>query len=154
MNKSTIRQATADDIDAVMDCSKSAYKKFTARIGYEPLPMVTDYAEPIANLQVWVLAENEAVSGVLVLHPEPDHLLVYSVAIRSEFQGMGYGRKLMNFAEEQAREGGYRMIELYTNERMTENVAFYKRLGYEQYDRREHSQRADSWLIYMRKPIT
>ena len=115
--------------------------------------MVTDYAKLIAERRVWVLAESEALGGVLVLVPESGHLLVYSVAIRPMSQGKGYCRQLMAFAENQARAGVFQVIALCTNERMTENVAFYERLGFERYDRREHSERAGFWVLYMRKLV-
>ncbi len=153
MTAPIIRQATPGDSTAVMDCSRSAYEKFAQRLGYQPKPMIADYAELIAELRVWVLVEGDDLAGVLVLLPEPEHLLVYSVAIQPALQGKGYGRRLMAFAEDQARERGFRRMALYTNERMSENVAIYERLGFARYDRREHPTRAGSWLIYMRKPV-
>ncbi len=59
----------------------------------------------------------------------------------------------MTFAEHQARDLGYQCITLYTNEQMTENVAFYECLGYERYDRREHPTRPGSWVIFLRKSV-
>ncbi len=153
MTGPVIRPAAAGDSAAVTACSRSAYEKFAQRLGYQPKPMIADYAELIAEHRVWVLVEGDGLAGVLVLLPEPEHLLVYSVAIQPALQGKGYGRRLMAFAEDQARERGFRRMVLYTNERMTENVAIYERLGFERYDRREHSKRAGSWLIYMRKRV-
>jgi ribosomal protein S18 acetylase RimI-like enzyme len=36
----------------------------------------------------------------------------------------------MTFAESEAQRLGYASIRLYTNEKMTENIAIYGRLGY------------------------
>ena len=38
--------------------------------------------------------------------------------------------------EDQARRGGFVAVELYTNEKMFENIEMYRRLGYVECDRR------------------
>ncbi len=63
-------------------------------------------------------------------------LLVENVAVRPDQQGNGLGRRLMEFAEELARQRGIGRLELYTNEVMTENQLIYARLGYRVTDRR------------------
>jgi len=153
MTEPIIRPAEAADNSAVRAYSRSAYAVFADRLGYEPKPMVADYGEVIAERRVRVVLDGDTLAGVLVLLPEPNHLLIYSIAVRPELQGMGHGRRLMAFAEDRARHGGYHCIALYTNERMAENVAFYERLGYKRYDRREHLTRAGSWVIFLRKPF-
>ncbi len=67
---------------------------------------------------------------------EADHLLVENVAVSPSFQGRGLGRKLMAHAETLAHELGFGTIRLYTNQRFVENIALYRRLGY-QVDREE-----------------
>jgi ribosomal protein S18 acetylase RimI-like enzyme len=67
-----------------------------------------------------------------VLLPKPDHLLLDNIAVRPERQGQGLGRRLIEFAEAEARRLGYRELRLYTHEKMVENIALYRRLGFEQ----------------------
>ena len=153
MTEPIIRPAEAADNAAVRACSRSAYAVFAERLGYEPKPMVADYEELIAERRVWVVLDGDTLAGVLVLIPEHDHLLIYSIAVRPALQGKGFGRRLMAFAEDRARDSEYQCIALYTNEQMAENVAFYERLGFERYDRREHETRPGSWVIYLRKPV-
>jgi ribosomal protein S18 acetylase RimI-like enzyme len=45
-------------------------------------------------------------------------------------QGRGVGSTLLRFTEEQARQAGRASVRLYTNELMTENIAYYTRHGY------------------------
>jgi len=59
-------------------------------------------------------------------------LLLESVAVLPAFQGRGIGRSLIAFAEEHARRLDLSAVELYTNERMTENLRLYPALGYEE----------------------
>lgn len=128
----TIRQATIQDTGAVRECVREAYSKYVGRIGREPAPMLVDYEAAILAGEAWVLVEGGETSGVLVMRSENDHLFVETVAVRPGMQGSGLGRKLMAFAEEAATSQGLHEIRLYTNEKMVENLPFYKSLGFEE----------------------
>ena len=118
------------------DCVRAAYSKYVGLIGKEPAPMLADYAALIEEGVVYVLADGGVVAGVLVMKPVGDAVLLENVAVCPPYQGMGLGHELMQFVEEFARERGLRKVSLYTNERMTENVAFYGKIGYQEVDRR------------------
>ena len=47
----------------------------------------------------------------------------------------GLGRRLIEFAEAEARRLGYAELRLYTHEKMVENIALYGRLGFEEIGR-------------------
>jgi GNAT superfamily N-acetyltransferase len=127
-----IRLATIQEAGAVTACVREAYAKYVGRIGREPAPMLVDYGAAILAREAWVLVEGEDAAGVLVMRSKEDHLLVETVAVRTGWQGKGLGRMLMAFAEEEARDRGLQEIRLYTNEKMTENLPFYRGLGYEE----------------------
>ena len=105
---------------------------YVGRIGREPAPMLVDYGAAILAGEAWVLVKGDDAAGVLVMRPKEDHLFVETVAVRTGWQGKGLGRMLMAFAEEEARDRGLQEIRLYTNEKMTENLPFYRGLGYEE----------------------
>ncbi|KIQ03307.1 MULTISPECIES: GNAT family N-acetyltransferase [Pseudomonas] len=125
-----IRRAREVDVDAITAIVHDAYAPYIPRIGRQPAPMLDDYRQVIAGYRVFVLEADGAVRGVLVLEHEGDVLHVQNVAVCNQARGQGLGRQLMGFAEDQALELGCVAIELYTNERMTENILFYPRLGY------------------------
>ncbi len=125
-----IRFARADEADAVRDVVHAAYQHYIARIGKPPGPMLDDYAQRIADGQVWVLEKTGSIAGILVLEESPTSLLLDNIAARPEYQGQGVGRALMAFAEAEARRRGFRAIDLYTHVLMTENIALYSRIGY------------------------
>jgi ribosomal protein S18 acetylase RimI-like enzyme len=127
-----IRPATTQEAGAVTACVREAYAKYVGRIGREPAPMLVDYGAAILAREAWVLVEGADTAGVLVMRPKEDHLFVETVAVRMGWQGKGLGRMLMAFAEEEARDRGLQEIRLYTNEKMTENLPFYRGLGYEE----------------------
>jgi N-acetylglutamate synthase-like GNAT family acetyltransferase len=125
-----LRRARAEDVDTLRELARSAYAHYVERIGAEPWPMREDYAARVAAEEVWVLEQDEAIAGFVVLQERADHLLLDNVAVRTDRQGTGVGSRLLAFAEEKARELGFSEIRLYTNESMTENLAYYPRRGY------------------------
>ena len=125
-----IRQAVHGDVSAIERIVRAAYSKYVARIGTPPGPMRDDYAARVAEGTVWVAIRDGAPVGLVVLIPQPDHLLLDNVAVDPTFQGAGLGRALLAFAEEWARRGGWRELRLYTHDRMTENIALYRRNGW------------------------
>jgi ribosomal protein S18 acetylase RimI-like enzyme len=145
-----IRSATASDAPAVRDVVHDAYQHYVARIGREPGPMLDDYVRRIADGQTWVLESDSRIAGVLVLEESSDGFLLDNIAVRTECQGMGYGRALMAFAEAEARRRGWREIRLYTHALMTENQALYRRLGYAETGRVTEK---GFDRVYMAKPL-
>jgi ribosomal protein S18 acetylase RimI-like enzyme len=133
-----IRLARAADCAAVRHLVQAAYAPYVARIGGEPAPMAADYAELISHGHVYVLqlAGQAAIAGVLVLLPERLVLWVDNVAVDPRWQHRGHGRRLLGFAEQQARATGIGEVRLYTHELMVENIRLYQRLGYLEFERR------------------
>jgi GNAT superfamily N-acetyltransferase len=124
------RPAKPGDAAALRALVRAAYAKYVPRLGREPAPMLDDYAARIAAGQAWVLEEDGALVGALILEDEPGALMLYNIAIAPEAQGKGIGRRLIAFTEAEARRRGYALLRLYTNELMVENVAMYPRLGF------------------------
>ncbi len=131
-----IRRACSSDHDAIVECVAAAYEHYIPRMGMKPAPMLADYRALIARGVVYVASSASGICGVVVCFPVGDHLFLENVAVAPANQGMGIGRALMQFVEQQARAGHYRDIRLYTHERMTENIAYYEKLGYSETERR------------------
>jgi molybdopterin-synthase adenylyltransferase len=127
-----IRTATLADRAAIERIVADSYEKYIARIGKKPGPMLDDYGKRIEEGAVSVALADGAVAGLIVLLPESDHLLLDNVAVAGNFQGKGIGRRLIDFAEEEARRRGFAEIRLYTHQMMHENIALYPKLGYEE----------------------
>ena len=126
-----IRRAVPADRDAVEAIVAAAYSPYVARIGKPPGPMLDDYAALITEGAVSVLEEAGGdIAALIVLLSRPDHLLLDNIAVRPERQGQGLGRRLIEFAESEARRLGHRELRLYTHEKMVENIALYRRVGF------------------------
>lgn len=99
--------------------------------------MLADYGALIEAGELKLLEEAGRPVALIVLRPEEDALFVENIAVDPQAQGKGYGRALLAFAEDEARRLGLTAIRLYTNAAMTENLAYYPRLGFRETDRRE-----------------
>jgi GNAT superfamily N-acetyltransferase len=141
------RPADQARIEAVVE---AAYRPYLQRMNRPPAPMVDDYAARIAAGHTHVLEEDGAIVGVLVLEPGEGFLLLDNIAVDPARHGSGLGKRLMAFAEEEARRQGHAAVELYTNEVMVENIARYLHLGYVETKR---VQVAGYDRVYLRKAL-
>ncbi|WP_251977811.1 GNAT family N-acetyltransferase [Salinicola avicenniae] len=147
----TLRLATAADRPRVEALVNAAYGHYVERIGTVPGPMRDDYAAYIAAGYVTLLLDDEAIGGLLVLIPHDDTLLLDNVAVAPGHQGRGIGRRLMQLAEQRARELGLGSITLYTQEQMHENRAIYRHYGYVE---THHARERGLDRVYLRKMLT
>jgi ribosomal protein S18 acetylase RimI-like enzyme len=133
----TVRPAGDGDAAALGEVAAQAYRGYVPRIGREPAPMTADYAQAVRSGPTWVAEAHGEIVGLLVLVVHPDHLLLENVAVLPSAQRRGIGARLLALAEDEARARGLDEIRLYTNEAMTENLAYYPRHGYAETHRAE-----------------
>ncbi len=144
-----VRQATEADLPSIRGVIAAAYGKYLSRMDKTPAPLLRDYSAAVGAGAVWVAGR--PVTGLISLTPMNESiLLIENVAVHPDRQGTGLGRRLMEFAEDQARQRRIQRLALYTNEVMTENQAIYAHLGYRETDRRvENGYRR----VYMEKVL-
>jgi ribosomal protein S18 acetylase RimI-like enzyme len=146
-----IRPAQPGDRAAVEAIVDAAYSIYVERIGKPPGPMRDDYVRLIEAGAVNVLVGVDGrVAALIVLLAKPDHLLLDNIAVHPDRQGQGLGRRLIAFAESEARRLGYAELRLYTHVTMTENIALYARLGFAETGR---GREAGFQRVFMRKSI-
>ena len=125
-----IRPARPEDCTQVKRIAMEAYTPYLARMDREPFPMLDDYAAHIAGGHVFLAEKNDDIAGYIVLLPTDEGLLLDNIGVSPQFQGQRIGTFLVSFAESHARTAGQDTIWLYTNEIMTENLAWYAKLGF------------------------
>jgi ribosomal protein S18 acetylase RimI-like enzyme len=95
---------------------------------------------------LFVCTDNGTIGGILVLdenqaeqygaikwsQEQGSHLIMHRLAVHPEIQGKGIARKLIAFAEEHARQGGYASIRLDTYAKNGRALKLYPSLGYVQ----------------------
>ncbi|MBC3421343.1 GNAT family N-acetyltransferase [Pseudomonas sp. RW3S2] len=132
-----IRPATPADQPAIQACAEQAYARYVPLMGRKPAPLLADYASQIAAGWVHVaLDEQASLQGFIVFYPHDNHMLLENVAVLPSASGRGVGKALITLCESHARQLGLNAVQLYTNERMTENLGLYPRLGYVEIARR------------------
>lgn len=135
-----LRKAIATDETAIRLCAEAAYRQYVALIGKAPAPMTADFRSQISN--GWVrVAENEtgAVQGFVVFYQRQNNMFLENVAVHPVAAGKGIGRDLISLCEQTARRLGLGAVELYTNEKMAENLSIYQHLGYVETGRRKEA---------------
>jgi ribosomal protein S18 acetylase RimI-like enzyme len=131
---------------------RAAYAPWLPVLGLEPLPYRTDYALLLRDHDAWLARTADGTeAAALVLRVEPDHLLIWSVAVVAAQAGQGRGRALMSFAEAEAIRWERHEIRLYTNALMTRNIALYQHLGYGETGR--ETTRDGRRVVHMAKVI-
>ena len=131
----TIRLGQLPDLPAIKDCAHAAYELYVPRLGQKPPPMVADYEDQITQKTLYVLEDNANVVGFIVFFKVDDYIHIENVAVFPDQQGHGYGAKLIEYAEDEAKSTGLNKVELFINEEMTENIKYYPSRGYEEFGR-------------------
>lgn len=126
-----LRPAARDDLAEIKALVDAAYTPWIDVIGAIPGPMKDAYAHAIAQGIVQVLEGSDGIEALLVLIAMPEVMLLDNVAVSPSAQGRGHGKQLMQVAERAAKAEGYDRIQLYTHEKMAQNIAIYQRQGYE-----------------------
>src|SRR6516165_4272090 len=133
-----IRRAGRADLAVVQQISADAYTPaYMAALGYIPKPAEEDYGPRIDRGEVWILNSDGRDVGIAVLAE----------------QRQGHGRALLEFADQRAIAIGVMEIRLYTNVRMTGNIALYRRHGYVAAGTRPHPSRAGEALVDMMRRV-
>ena len=149
-----IRLGAAADLPAIVALTAAAYAVYDAVLDAPALPVTEDYAPRIAAGEVWLLEEAATPIGLIVLETHPDHLMIFSVAVAPNQQGRGIGLRLLAFADARARAAGLSEVRLYTNARMTRNIALYTRYGYRETGRRTNPLRPGWVRVDMTRSLT
>lgn len=132
-----VEMAEAEDAAVIKAMVDAAYSKYVERLGKLPAPMTEDYGKLVETRNVYVLRVGGGVVGSILLSRNGDSIKVNSLVVDPSVQGRGYGRVLMDHAEDVARAQGLAAVTLFTNEKMHENIALYRRIGFTETGRKE-----------------
>jgi GNAT superfamily N-acetyltransferase len=127
-----LSRASIDDVAAVTALKQAAYAHNRTLLGVEPLPLLIDYREVLADpaKETWLARAGGRPTGALVLAIRRGDLLIESIAIDPRAQGGGLGRRLLEATIERARELGRPTVRLYTGSPLAHLIAWYGRHGF------------------------
>jgi ribosomal protein S18 acetylase RimI-like enzyme len=142
-----ITEASANDLDAAYTIVVESRLSLEAQglMQWDPLyPSQSFFADAAADGSLFVLWVSGRICGVVVLNelqaPEwnvatwqekrPPFLVIHAFAISPYVQGRGYGRQLLHFCEDFARERSYTSIRLDAFSENSAALRFYEKQSY------------------------
>lgn len=125
-----IRRATLAGAVAINAITQAAYAQWVPIIGRKPAPMLADYAVAVRSHIIDLIDSAGTIVALIELVPEPDCLLIENVAVLPAHAGRGHGSRLLVHAETVAQQHNLARLRLYTNQKMTSNIALYQRRGF------------------------
>ncbi|WP_346907336.1 GNAT family N-acetyltransferase [uncultured Roseibium sp.] len=144
------RPAVPEDAPRLLALAERAYAPWVEVIGAIPQPMTGDYDAFVAEHEVWVTGPDDPLSGSLVLIREPDHMLLWSIAVDPSAKGAGLGNFLLDFTLKRAEALGLPEVRLFTNVLMDTNRAWYARHGFHETGQK---QIGDKHVVYMARTV-
>ncbi len=142
-----IRKATGQDIDAILSITSACAARMISKgilQWSEEYPNKEVFENDLSKNWLYVVVKSNKTIGSITITPEMDevyksvkwltitnnNLYIHRLAIDPKMQGKGYAQKLMNFAENYARQNNYESIRLDTFSKNTRNQKFYEQRGY------------------------
>ncbi|MDN5201872.1 GNAT family N-acetyltransferase [Fulvivirgaceae bacterium BMA10] len=75
---------------------------------------------------------NKEIIGVYVIKEISSGILeIMNIAVKENFQGKGYGKKLIDHVIDLAREKGFKQLHIGTGNSSIDQLAFYQKCGFE-----------------------
>ena len=142
-----IREANSDDIKAILSITKACSTDLISKGIFqwnEHYPSKEAFDNDLKNHWLYVIVNEDKTIGSITITPEMDeeytpvkwlsktnnNLYVHRLAVGPKMQGKGHAQKLMDFAENYARENKYESIRLDTFSKNLRNQKFYEQRGY------------------------
>ena len=79
------------------------------------------------NMLIGAFEEDDMLGCCMMVEKDPSTLRLRQVAVLNDLQGKGIGRALTNFAENLARDRGYKRVTMHARKNA---IGFYERMGY------------------------
>ena len=139
---------TAAKTEFVNACTQRAKEEFPHRYGraeilqvetgrkrYLPLLLLADEQESMIDRyledgELYVLNLDEIPAGCMVLQPAEEGCEIKNLAVAEEFQGFGYGRRLVDMAVRRCRRAGWKTLFVGTGESPL-TLPFYQACGFQ-----------------------
>ncbi|MBM3412628.1 MAG: GNAT family N-acetyltransferase [Bacteroidetes bacterium] len=80
------------------------------------------------NILIGAFEDKDILGCCMLIEENPTTLRLRQMAVYNEKQGKGIGRAMMNFAENLARERGYKTLNMHARKNA---VGFYEKMGYQ-----------------------
>lgn len=143
-----IRRAKISEIPEIMVMCKACAAHMISNGIFQwndHYPNAKAFENDLEREELYVLLVDNKLSGTIVLSsridseyktvdwasPTSKNMYIHRLGIHPSIQGQGYAQKLMNFAENYARENNFVSIRLDTFSQNKRNQKFYEKRGYQ-----------------------
>ena len=92
-------------------------------LGFSP----EELEEEKENMLIAAFEDEDILGCCMLVEEKADTVRLRQMAVLNDLQGKGIGRALMNFAENIARDRGYKIISMHARKNA---VGFYEKMGY------------------------
>ena len=79
------------------------------------------------NMLIAAFEDDDMLGCCMLVEENPDTVRLRQMAVLNDLQGKGIGRALMNFAENLARDRGYKILSMHARKNA---IGFYEKMGY------------------------
>lgn len=151
MKEFTIVQGSSEDIEQIAELYDGVNDYLESHINYPGwrkgiYPTKEDAQAGVKEGTLYVLWAEDKIAGSVIVNqlqekgyetvswsqetkPE-DVAVIHTFLVHPDFLGRGFGKILLEFAEEKAREQKRTVVRLDVNERNTPAIQLYRKLGY------------------------
>lgn len=143
-----IRKAKITDLQEIKALTEACARAMIKKEIYqwnEHYPSLEKLENDILQKELYVLEEGNKIMGIIVLSETKDeeyfpinwlsrsenNIYIHRLATHPEYWGFGYGQKLMDFAEDFAKENNFESVRLDTFSQNKRNQRFYETRGYQ-----------------------
>lgn len=144
-----IRRANQSEIEKIITITQACAAQMIAEGIFQwnqHYPNKLAFEKDLQREELYVLELDQKVVGCITistwkdeeykpiswLTPDSNHRYIHRLAVHPSYQGKGWARALMDFAEEHARKEGAISIRLDTFSKNVRNQRFYEARGYQQ----------------------
>jgi GNAT superfamily N-acetyltransferase len=128
--ETNIRIAVQSEAGTIRDVVRAAYGRWVPVIGREPRPMQADYEKAVREHRFDVIEDDGRIVALIETEAHGDHFWIENIAVLPDWQGRGFGKRLLAHAEQLARAAGLTEMRLLTNGKMLANRRLYVSIGY------------------------
>jgi L-amino acid N-acyltransferase YncA/N-acetylglutamate synthase-like GNAT family acetyltransferase len=147
----SIEDATVVDAEAILALQRAAYQQEAVLYDAFDIPPLTqtlpEIRDTFASHLFLKAVSGDAIVGSVRARLDGGTCHVGRLIVHPDYQGRGTGSRLLS--EIEARFPGAERFELFTGHKSRDNLQFYARRGYAEFDRRAVSDRLT--LVYMHK---
>jgi GNAT superfamily N-acetyltransferase len=79
------------------------------------------------NMLIGAFEDEDMLGCCMLVEENPETVRLRQMAVLNDLQGKGIGRALMNFAENLARDRGYKILSMHARKNA---IGFYEKMGY------------------------